>query len=69
MIEVVGTAVNGRAGLEKIKEHQPDIVVLDIEMFEMFDKFRKKRVGLDMGKKTLEEMQAVCLSPPVSCLQ
>ena len=34
-IEVVGTAQNGRVGLEKIRELKPDAVVLDIEMPEM----------------------------------
>lgn len=31
-IEVVGTAVNGNAALEKIPELKPDVLVLDIEM-------------------------------------
>jgi two-component system LytT family response regulator len=30
--EVVGEACNGRAALEAIREHQPDLVFLDIEM-------------------------------------
>ncbi len=34
-IEVVGKASNGREGLDKIRELQPDIVTLDIEMPEM----------------------------------
>ncbi len=32
MIEVVGTAKDGKEGLEKIKELDPDVVTLDIEM-------------------------------------
>jgi two-component system chemotaxis response regulator CheB len=31
-IEVVGTAANGKLGLEKIRATRPDIVILDIEM-------------------------------------
>ena len=31
-IEVVGTAVNGRDCLEKIREQQPDVITLDIDM-------------------------------------
>ena len=34
-IEVVGTAVNGRAGLQKIALLKPDLVTMDIEMPEM----------------------------------
>jgi len=34
-IEVVGKASNGKEGLDKIRELQPDIVTLDIEMPEM----------------------------------
>lgn len=34
-IEVVGTAANGRLGLQKLPQVKPDIVVLDIEMPEM----------------------------------
>jgi two-component system, chemotaxis family, protein-glutamate methylesterase/glutaminase len=34
-IEVVGTAVNGRAGLQKIALLKPDIVTMDIEMPEL----------------------------------
>lgn len=34
-LEVVGTAVNGRIGLEKIAQLRPDLVTLDIEMPEM----------------------------------
>ncbi len=31
-VEVVGTAKNGRQGLEKIKELHPDVITLDIDM-------------------------------------
>ena len=34
-IEVVATAVDGREALAKIQEHQPDVVLTDIEMPEM----------------------------------
>ena len=34
-IEVVGTAVNGRAGLTKIEQLRPDVVTMDIEMPEI----------------------------------
>jgi two-component system chemotaxis response regulator CheB len=34
-IEVVGTAVNGRAGLQKIAVLEPDLVTMDIEMPEL----------------------------------
>ena len=34
-IEVVGTAVNGRAGLQKIALLKPDLVTMDIEMPEL----------------------------------
>ena len=34
-IEVVGTAVNGRAALNKIAQLEPDLVTMDIEMPEM----------------------------------
>src|SRR4051812_15711592 len=33
--EVIGTAVNGRAGVEKVAELNPDVVILDIEMPEL----------------------------------
>jgi two-component system chemotaxis response regulator CheB len=34
-VEVVGTAPNGRIALDKVAQHDPDVVVLDIEMPEM----------------------------------
>ncbi|MFJ1269292.1 chemotaxis response regulator protein-glutamate methylesterase [Legionella lytica] len=34
-IELIATAVNGRIGVEKINQMNPDIVILDIEMPEM----------------------------------
>lgn len=30
--EVVGQAFNGREGLEMIRQHQPDIIILDVTM-------------------------------------
>jgi two-component system, chemotaxis family, protein-glutamate methylesterase/glutaminase len=40
---VVGTAENGKIGLQKVRELKPDLVVLDLEMPEMS--------GLDMLKR------------------
>lgn len=34
-LEVVGQAVNGRQAIEKIQQHQPDLVTMDVEMPEM----------------------------------
>src|SRR6185436_4164199 len=34
-LEVVGTAANGRIGLAKLSQLNPDVVVLDLEMPEM----------------------------------
>ena len=34
-IEVVGTAVNGRASLQKIEQLDPDLVTMDVEMPEV----------------------------------
>lgn len=34
-IEIIGIAINGKEGLEKIKQLQPDLVFLDIEMPDM----------------------------------
>jgi DNA-binding NarL/FixJ family response regulator len=34
-IEVVGTAANGAEGVEMAKRHQPDVVLMDVEMDEM----------------------------------
>jgi DNA-binding NarL/FixJ family response regulator len=34
-IEVVGTAANGTEGVEMAKRHQPDVVLMDVEMDEM----------------------------------
>lgn len=31
-IEIIGTASNGHIGLEKVRQHGPDVVILDIEM-------------------------------------
>jgi two-component system chemotaxis response regulator CheB len=46
-LEVVGTAANGKLGLEKISRVNPDVVLLDIEMpvmngLEMLKKLRKR---------------------------
>ncbi|NOZ38791.1 MAG: chemotaxis response regulator protein-glutamate methylesterase [Planctomycetes bacterium] len=34
-VEVIGTAINGRAGLEKIASLKPDLITLDMEMPEL----------------------------------
>ncbi|TCI96921.1 chemotaxis response regulator protein-glutamate methylesterase [Aeromicrobium sp. IC_218] len=46
-IEVVGTAINGRAALQKLEALQPDLVTMDIEMPEMngIDAVRAIRAG------------------------
>jgi len=48
-IEVVGTAINGKFGYQKINKFAPDVIILDIEMPEMngieFLK-QKKKLGL-----------------------
>ncbi|MBB3041665.1 protein-glutamate methylesterase/protein-glutamine glutaminase [Nocardioides soli] len=46
-IEVVGTAVNGRAGLQKIVSLRPDLVTMDIEMPELdgIETVRQLRAG------------------------
>lgn len=53
---VVGEAINGKDGLEKIKIHRPDIVLSDIRMPEMD--------GLEMLQKSIEKYkyQAILLS-------
>jgi two-component system chemotaxis response regulator CheB len=51
--EVVGTARNGKEGLDKIKELNPDVVTLDIEMPEMN--------GLEM----LEQLKKTNINVPV----
>ena len=48
-IRVVGTANNGKKGIEKIKELKPDLVILDVEMPEMdglqtLDEIRRQRL-------------------------
>ena len=35
LIEVVGTAINGKFGLKKLNSLRPDIIILDLEMPEM----------------------------------
>ena len=44
-IGVVGTAVNGRAGLQKIASLRPDLVTMDIEMPEPTASRRSGRLG------------------------
>jgi two-component system chemotaxis response regulator CheB len=46
-IEVVGVAVDGRDGYEKVKELQPDVVTMDIKM--------PRLGGLEALKKIMEE--------------
>jgi len=48
-IRVVGTANNGKKGIEKIKQLKPDLVILDVEMPEMdglqtLDEIRRQRL-------------------------
>ncbi len=50
-IRVVGTANNGKKGIEKIKELKPDLVILDVEMPEMdglqtLDEIRRQRLNV-----------------------
>lgn len=47
VIEVVGTAINGRFGLKKLDNFKPDIIILDLEMPEMSGiEFLKEREKL-----------------------
>lgn len=70
-IEIIGTAVNGKIGLEKVEALSPDIVTLDIEMPEMdgltaLSEIKKKHPKLPVimcssltmqgGKATLEAL-------------
>ncbi len=55
-IEVVGTAANGRIALEKIRQLQPDLVTLDVEMPEL------------NGMEVLRELQAMPSAPAVILL-
>ncbi len=52
-IEVVGTAANGRIGLQKIPQVNPDIVTLDVEMPEM------------NGLETLREVRKIYPKLPI----
>ncbi len=50
-IRVVGTANNGKKGIEKIKELKPDLVILDVEMPEMdglqtLDEIRRQHLNV-----------------------
>ncbi len=51
--EVIGTALNGRAGLEMVKKLHPDVVTLDLEMPEL------------NGLETLEQIMYDCPTPVV----
>ena len=46
-IEVVGKAANGKIGLKKIRQCNPDIITLDIEMPEMDGLETLKRIKQD----------------------
>lgn len=48
-LSVVGEAENGKQGLQVVREHKPDIILLDIEMPEMSGLEMLKRLML-LGK-------------------
>ncbi|HOJ63672.1 MAG TPA: chemotaxis response regulator protein-glutamate methylesterase [Spirochaetota bacterium] len=56
LIEVVGTAINGRFALNKLDKLQPDIIILDLEMPEM------------NGIEFLQERQKLGINTPVIIL-
>ena len=70
-LEVVGSAKNGREGVEKIVELEPDVVTLDLEMPDVdglgaLEELRRRRIRLPIvmfssltergGRKTLEAL-------------
>jgi two-component system chemotaxis response regulator CheB len=52
-IQVVATAKNGQEGLEKIREHQPDVVTLDIEMPVMDGLTALRHIMMEMPRPVL----------------
>lgn len=52
-IDIVGTAVNGRMGMDLVRAHQPDLVLMDIKMETNTD-------GLDATRQLLGERR-VCV--------
>lgn len=51
MLEVVGTAVNGKVALDKIPILKPDVIVLDLEMpvldgLQTLDELKRRRLGI-----------------------
>jgi two-component system chemotaxis response regulator CheB len=52
-IRVVATARNGQEGLEKIREHQPDVVTLDIEMPVMDGLTALRHIMMEMPRPVL----------------
>jgi two-component system chemotaxis response regulator CheB len=52
-IKVVATARNGQEGLEKVREHQPDVVTLDIEMPVMDGLTALRHIMMEMPRPVL----------------
>jgi len=52
-IQVVATAKNGKEGLEKIREHQPDVVTMDIEMPVMDGLTALRHIMMEMPRPVL----------------
>ena len=52
-IEVVATARNGEEGLDLIREHQPDVVTLDIEMPRMDGLTALRHIMMEMPRPVL----------------
>lgn len=60
-IEVVAEAENGKQGLQVVREHRPDLVLLDIEMPEMTGLEMLKRLML-LGKSKVIIISSVGLA-------